>query len=295
MKYSKITVVTPNYNQARFLEHTIQSVLSQNYPNLEYIIIDGGSTDGSVDIIKKYTDKLHFWVSEKDSGMYEAIQKGFSKSTGEIMTYINSDDILHPYSLCTANIILSQYDYIHWINGFDNQIDENNRIVTVRDTIPNWTKYHYLTGQYQYIQQEGAFWTRDLWNRAGGYMQSNLSCAGDLELWSRFFCIEKLYYLPLILGSFRLRSAGQKSMEQLDIYEREALTVLSNMSPADNFEKKIIKMYFSTTWKILRKFNKRRIYKLFGYLELYNIFIVHQSKFFFDRASQQFKLVQNNH
>ncbi len=95
MTYPKISIVTPNLNQGKFLEETILSVLDQKYPNLEYIIIDGGSTDNSIDIIKKYEKNLFYWTSEKDNGMYEAIQKGFEKATGDIMAWINSDDLYH--------------------------------------------------------------------------------------------------------------------------------------------------------------------------------------------------------
>jgi len=91
--YPKVTIVTPSYNQGKFLEETIRSVLSQDYPNIEYIVMDGGSTDDSVEIIKKYADKIAFWTSEKDNGQADAINKGFRKSTGDILAWLNSDDI----------------------------------------------------------------------------------------------------------------------------------------------------------------------------------------------------------
>src|SRR4051794_29425295 len=99
MNYPKISVITPSFNQAPFLEETILSIINQDYPNLEYIVIDGGSTDKSVDIIRKYEEKITFWVSEKDNGQSEAINKGFEKATGDIVCWINSDDILLPHAL----------------------------------------------------------------------------------------------------------------------------------------------------------------------------------------------------
>ncbi|MEZ5010012.1 MAG: glycosyltransferase family 2 protein [Chitinophagales bacterium] len=95
----KISIITPSYNQAEFLEDTITSVLHQNYPNLQYIIIDGGSSDGSVEIIKKYENQIDYWISEKDSGQTHAINKGFSKVTGDIICWLNSDDIYFDYTL----------------------------------------------------------------------------------------------------------------------------------------------------------------------------------------------------
>ena len=92
----KITIVTPSYNQGQFLRETIESVINQDYPSLEYFVIDGGSTDNSVDIIREYEDRINWWESEKDGGQSEAINKGFSKASGEILGWVNSDDVLLP-------------------------------------------------------------------------------------------------------------------------------------------------------------------------------------------------------
>src|SRR5512138_1735166 len=113
----KISVVTPSFNRVKFLEETIRSVLDQDYPNLEYIIVDGGSTDGSVEVIRKYQDRLASWVSEPDQGPYEAINKGFARSTGEIMAWIGSDDKYLPWTLQVVASAMSASPQIEWITS----------------------------------------------------------------------------------------------------------------------------------------------------------------------------------
>ena len=169
----RITIVTPVFNQVSFIEETINSVLGQNYSNLEYIIIDGGSTDGTVEIIKRYQDYLHYWISEPDNGMYDALNKGFEKSSGEIMGYINSDDILLPNALMTVAKIFHDNENIQWIHGLNTFLNEGSTIVHTQPA-KRFSLLRYLMGDYEYIQQESCLWRKNLWEQAGGKFNSSL-------------------------------------------------------------------------------------------------------------------------
>ena len=225
--YPKITVVTPNYNQANFIEQTIQSVLNQNYPNLEYIIIDGASTDGSVEIIKKYEKRLAYWKSEPDKGMYYAINKGFSKATGDIMCWINSDDILWKNSLFNVARIFSSNPAIKWLQGFPSVINEEGVIINQRK--PIYSKYFFYCysheNSFAFIQQESTFWSRELWKESGSELDTSYSIAADFDLWMRFFNYDKMYCTNIQLGAFRKRE-GQKS-SNVDLYLTEAKKSIS--------------------------------------------------------------------
>jgi len=136
MELKRISVVTPSYNQGQFLEETILSVLDQNYPNLEYMIIDGGSTDNSVDIIKKYEKYLTFWVSEKDNGQTYAINKGFNKASGDLVNWINSDDLLEDGALKMLGETLLEYPDADFIYGDYRAIDQYSNTIYQRKSAP---------------------------------------------------------------------------------------------------------------------------------------------------------------
>ena len=240
--WPKISIVTPSYNMVNYIEDTILSVISQGYPNLEYIIIDGGSKDGTVDIIRKYEPWISYWVSEPDSGMYDAIQKGFEKSTGEIMAYINSDDKYHYNAFFTAASIFSSMEDVDWILGRASFYNEEGSIVDVKD-MRKWSKLNYYLGDYKWIQQESVFWRRNLWIKAGSRINSKLKLAGDYELWLRFFQFAKLHTVDTVFGGFRFRTKDQLSLERLDSYlfEIDQVTDLKSLPREDKYAMKKIR------------------------------------------------------
>lgn len=288
--YLKISIITPNYNGAEYLEETIQSILSQNYPNLEYIIIDGGSTDNSIDIIKKYESKLAFWVSEEDNGLYDALQKGFSKTTGDIMAWLNSDDMYHPQSLFMINELFQLPD-VKWIEGKQSIYDESGRTVAVYNS-RHWSKLDFWMGNYKWIQQESTFWHRELWEKSGAYIDTSLKLAGDMELWNRFFKYEKMYPTQALLAGFRLRSKNQLSLDFIDDYCLEAETILKTNKHEQVILNKVKQI--KRLNKYLYYLNKSRVLDIFPITNRIKIAIekiLDRSTIIkFDRLEQKFKL-----
>jgi glycosyltransferase involved in cell wall biosynthesis len=214
--YPKISVITPSYNQAQFIEQTIRSVLDQNYPNLEYIIQDGGSTDGSVEIIKRYADRIDFWESGPDGGQSAAINKGFKRATGDFIMWINSDDMLAPGCL-NALAESGELKPNRLIAGRCAFIDEagtqtgthQTRITCLAELFrlrDIWSK------QGQIVQPETVF-CRDLYWKAEGLDENNHYCM-DYDLWIRMLKAGgELHTVPIDVGVFR-RYEGQKVSER---------------------------------------------------------------------------------
>jgi glycosyltransferase involved in cell wall biosynthesis len=192
-------------------------------------IIDAGSTDQSVDIIKKFAPHLSGWMSEKDRGMYDALNKGFAQTKGEIMTWLNADDLMLPNTLSIVADVFTQLPTVKWITGLPCKFDCTGRLVSVDSGLPRWSKYRYLLGDYQWITQEGVFWHRELWEKAGSRLNSDLKYAGDLELWSRFFEHTQLFPVNSPLAGMRIRTEGQLSHDHWQDYLREAQLSLEQM------------------------------------------------------------------
>lgn len=199
----KITVVTPSYNQAPFLEETIKSVLDQDYPDLEYIIVDGGSTDGSEEIIRKYAGQLAWWVSEKDRGQTDAINKGFARATGDVLAWLNSDDTYLPGALNAAAKVLSAHPEAGLVYGDANYIDEAGRVIGRFPAAQ--TDYARLRRGYVHVPQQSAFFRAELWRKVGP-LDPSFYFAMDYDLWVRLAREAPVIYTPKLWANFRLHA-----------------------------------------------------------------------------------------
>lgn len=213
----------------------MRSVLDQRYPNLEYVVMDGGSTDGSTDLIGKYGPQLAHWESHPDKGHYDAINRGFAKTSGEIMAWLNSDDLYTPWALSTVAEVFTQYPEVEWITTLHQVVwNQHSQAIFVRN-VPGYNRKSFLRGDNLLappwkgrfeIQQESTFWRRSLWERSGGKMDTSYHLAGDFELWARFYEHADLYGVGAILGGFRVHGS-QKTATQLGPYYDEARQILS--------------------------------------------------------------------
>lgn len=231
--FPKISVVTPSFNQASYLESCLKSVIGQSYPNLEYIVIDGGSTDGSVDLLHAYNSSLSHWESEPDRGHGHALNKGFSRSTGSIMCWINSDDILAPGSLNTVARLFSEFPHVAWMQGQQSWINVDGTITGSKE-VPK-SIFDFLTGDYAWIQQESVFWRRSLWNKAGGYINENYKLMVDGELWTRFFLHAKLHTVSAILGCWRMtgNNRGRERRNECHQEMKSAIRIMKDKLSKD--------------------------------------------------------------
>jgi len=222
-----VSIITPSFNQARYIEATIQSVLAQDYPRIEYIIVDGGSTDGTVDIIKKYSHHLEsdsllsesqkqssgihkhsiaWWVSEQDKGQTDAINKGFARTNGEILAWINSDDTYEPGAVSAAVKYLQEHPDVGLVYGDCNFINEEGRVIGKFASAQ--TSYHLLRQGYVHIPQQTMFLRADLWKQVGP-LDPSFYFAMDYDLWTRISARAGLKYIPRMWANFRLHTSGK--------------------------------------------------------------------------------------
>ncbi len=219
-------------------------MLHQSYPNIEYIVVDGGSTDGSVDIIKKYEDQLAWWVSEPDNGQSDAINKGFRQAAGEIYNWLNSDDLLYPDAVKTAVHFMQKHPGREVVYGDRVIIDQKSRIIDVFEPLTvTRTSSRFLLR----IPQEVTFFTANLWHRVGG-LNEDLHYVMDSDLWFRFLEETEFFHIPVFMGSYR---EHEESKSVFGIGRNKNKQALEEI--------KFLKKHYSGFWsdiKVFRKFYK---------------------------------------
>jgi len=234
-----VSIVTPSYNQGQFIEETIRSVLLQGYPNVEHIIIDGGSTDDSVDIIRKYEKWLTYWTSEPDRGQAHAINKGLERATGIILTWLNSDDVLLPGTVRRAVEWLNAHQDVSVVYGRLNRIDSQSNPVPTPTLPKDNLEFGKETAIGECIvNQPGCFWRREIMNQVG-LLNEDLHYAMDYEFWVRMVLAgAKFKRLSEVVANFRL-SSGSKTVGQTADHALEHLAVMDRFLSDPDLPKKL--------------------------------------------------------
>ncbi len=201
-----VSIVTPSFNQAEFIEATIQSVLTQDYPHIEYIVIDGGSTDGTLEILHEYANRFAYWTSEPDSGQTEAINKGFDRASGDILAWLNSDDLYRPNAVSEAVAYLEEHPEVGMVYGDVDYVDENGQIVGRFPAAQ--TDYKRLRRGYVHIPQQASFFRARLW-RMVGPIDPSLYFAMDYYLWTHIAAVTPIRYHQSTWAAFRLHDEAK--------------------------------------------------------------------------------------
>ncbi|OLN28997.1 Glycosyl transferase, family 2 [Desulfovibrio sp. DV] len=205
-----IRLATPSLNQAPFLAAALDSVLSQNYPALSYVVLDGGSTDGSAAIIRRAAPHLAAWRSRPDAGHYPAVAEGLAGSDAAICGWLNADDLLHPQALLKVADAFLSAPAVRWITGRPTAFDAAGCVTWVRPDLPAWSPEVFYDGDFRaFIQQESTFFSRELWQAAGAGFDPDFPLAGDFDLWLRFFKLTRLTTVDRLIGGYRRHGSNR--------------------------------------------------------------------------------------
>ncbi len=229
-EYPKISIVIPSLNQGKYIEATIRSVLLQEYPSLELLVFDGGSEDETITVLKKYGDRLH-WISQKDNGQTDAINQGLRKASGEIVSYLNADDLLLPGSLMrVAQEFIMRHDTL-WLTGRCRIIDQKDReirrLITLYKNFLLLTNSRYALMVTNYISQPATFWRRSAMEQAG-WLDENLQFVMDYDYWFRLWMLAPPQIVPCELAAFRVHAQSKTtSAGHMEKYVGEEAKVLA--------------------------------------------------------------------
>ena len=268
-----ITIITPNYNMGNFIEETINSVLNQSYANLQYIIIDGGSTDKSLEIIKRYEDKLDYWISEPDTGQSQAINKGFLRAKGEFVGWLNSDDVLTPNSVETVVREFQKYPELDVIYGRNERINWRGDLVPTPDLPKDKNQFDKnLILSDSLVNQPGLLFKRK-WLGIVGLLNEDLNYVMDYEYWVRLAIAgARFRRIPNTLARFRLNEKSKTVNNVIDmtnehlrvlneIASSEEITQIMNITPDElkakiRDTKAILYLYLSNGYRKKGEFSK---------------------------------------
>lgn len=234
----RISIVTPNYNYGHYLEETMRSVLEQDYPDREYIVIDDGSTDQSVEVIRRYESQLTYWEQQANAGQASAVSKGFTHTTGEILGWLNSDDKYLPWTLQVVGQIFRDCPEVQWLTTGRLLLCAPNGQPWNTLVIEGYGRKLFFSGRYAprhptcevVIQQESTFWRRSLWEQAGGHLKPQLNML-DFELWARFWQQTDLYTVPVPLAAYRCHPATKSEREPNRNYNEVARVLAESTEP----------------------------------------------------------------
>jgi glycosyltransferase involved in cell wall biosynthesis len=252
LQVPKISVVVPSFNQAKYLELTLRSIIDQAYPKLELIVIDGGSKDGSPDIIRKYKSHMKFWCSEPDGGQVPGIIKGFSHASGDIFCFLNSDDLFEAGSLREVGEYFTQHPHTDAVFGNTLWIDANGKPIRPQKEMP-FNRFIFLH-TYNYIPSMSMFWRRALYHRAGG-LNPAFEMAFDADLWLRFSDHGAIKHVTRQWSRMRYYPE-QKTQRLREITTRELMLVRSRYwrnqeMPSTYYLRRKIALAIRIVWKLL--------------------------------------------
>jgi glycosyltransferase involved in cell wall biosynthesis len=216
-----VSIVTPSFNQGSFLEQTLLSVIGQTYRNIEYIVVDGGSTDDSVSILERYQEHLAYWHSRPDKGFADAIRQGFARAKGEILAYLNSDDLLAPDAVQKAIAALARHPDAVMVYGNRVCIDAFSRFLYLKPNLPWLEKTSYIS---MTIAQESCFWRRDAYRKVGG-INTNLKFAIDYDLFGKLTLSGRVVHSGDIWGFFRKHSASKTMTQYRTLGKQECYAI----------------------------------------------------------------------
>lgn len=211
-----VSIVTPSFNQAAYLDEAMQSIFAQEYSSIEYIVIDAGSTDGSVDVIKRHAARLAYWVSEPDRGQADALNKGFAQAKGKYLAWLNADDRLKPSAVKEAVAFLEAHPDWGMVYGGADFIGASGGKIGRFDS--RQTDYERLLAGYVHIPQQASFWRADLWREVAP-LDTELSFAMDYDLWVRLAKISRLQYVPHVWADFRLHADSKTIQNDMRAWE----------------------------------------------------------------------------